>query len=303
MIDGALLHLPGIGPEKRRALYQRGIHTWSDLLDEEESGLPGLAAASPLAEAIHESRRAAGNGDIGWMVRRFHRADHWRILDRYHREATFIDIETDGLEADSRITLIICFNGDGIRTYVQGRNLDDVLDELDRTRLFVSFNGASFDLPRIENAFRIPPISIPHIDLRWVMTHAGFQGGLKSIEKKLGITRPRDLVGSDGAEAVWLWNRWKETGNPELLTKLIRYCAADVVTLRILAENIAGIVDGTPPQGFDNHPLWQLLPEEPDIRPPVPVQNQVLHPAEAETGTDPAEERLRRHHRRRKAQG
>ena len=63
-------------------------------------------------------------------------------------------------------------------------------------------------------------------------------GGLKQVEQTLGISRPADLEGVDGAEAVWLWYRWHHYGDKAAREKLLRYCGADVLALKIVCATL-----------------------------------------------------------------
>ncbi len=78
-----------------------------------------------------------------------------------------------------------------------------------------------------------------HVDLRYALRKIGLSGGLKHIEKKVGISRGDDLEGVDGYEAVKLWHRY-ERGDEAALDKLIRYNIEDVVNLKTLMEKAYG---------------------------------------------------------------
>jgi len=93
--------------------------------------------------------------------------------------------------------------------------------------LLVSFNGNSFDIPFLENTFNLPEIGCPHVDLRWIAYYFGFSGGLKNIERILGIQRPHELTDVDGSEAVLLYNLYRK-GDTSALNTLLKYCQVDV---------------------------------------------------------------------------
>ncbi|MCP5488417.1 MAG: ribonuclease H-like domain-containing protein [Verrucomicrobia bacterium] len=290
LTSGALRHLPGIGPEREKRLRASGIRTWDDLLRERPGHLPGLGITDRLHDAVQQSREALNARDLGALTGLLARADHWRLLHDFAAEATYLDIETTG-QQQAEITVVVCLHRGELHTFVQGENLDMLLDLLDDTRLLVTFNGASFDLPQIVDYFHIPPLTLPHIDLRWVCYHAGLSGGLKHIERAVGIQRPHDLVGTDGAEAVWLWDRWCTTRQPELRTKLLRYCAADVIALDLLREQLLErILPGSCPARpvRTNADLWRLLPE----------QDAVIQPAVKGLGPLPSASPLSQRHAR-----
>ena len=62
----------------------------------------------------------------------------------------------------------------------------------------VTFNGSGFDLRFLKNTFPelvLPPI---HIDLRWISRRLGYSGGLKELERSLGIARKSEVAQMDG---------------------------------------------------------------------------------------------------------
>ncbi|HMP96101.1 MAG TPA: ribonuclease H-like domain-containing protein [Kiritimatiellia bacterium] len=255
-LEGALRHLPGFGPKKIAALQEQGAGDWSQLLEMHQQ-LPGLACDKPAwVTAIQRDRDAAARGDLRALVASLHRADHWRILADFPDQAAYVDIETSGDQAHPEITVVAVNYRGRVFTFTAERDLHRFLDLLDTLSLLVTFNGASFDIPQLEAHFHIPMNDIAHIDLRWSCYHAGLKGGLKEIERQFGLIRPPDLLGVDGAEADWLWRRWKMTGQPHLVAKLIRYCAADVVGLEHLAHRLIAQCTGRPPPDYS----WDTLP-------------------------------------------
>jgi uncharacterized protein YprB with RNaseH-like and TPR domain len=74
-----------------------------------------------------------------------------------------------------------------------------------------------------------------HIDLRFVLASLGHRGGLKAIERRLGLSRDASIEGVDGFEAVMLWHRARR-GDRAALEKLLLYNLTDVVNLVELAE-------------------------------------------------------------------
>ena len=74
-----------------------------------------------------------------------------------------------------------------------------------------------------------------HIDLRWVSRRLGFSGGLKEVEKALGICRSSSIADVSGYEATVLWAQYLR-GDKAALGKLIEYNTADVVHLKAMME-------------------------------------------------------------------
>lgn len=233
MLRGALLHLPGIGPIRAERLRALGVRQWSDLGPLPPPGLRmGAAAWEALLAQVACCDSAFACGDIGFFARGLCGPDLWRVLAAFSERAAFVDIETDGLGGSARVTVIACLWKGRLYTYVQNENLDEFLDLIQHVELMVTFNGACFDVPMILRCYHIPELPCSHVDLRRVCYHAGRRGGLKAVESQLGLQRPPDLVGVDGAEAVEMWLRWQRQHSRADRDLLVRYCAADAVTLR-----------------------------------------------------------------------
>ncbi|MFO7820774.1 MAG: ribonuclease H-like domain-containing protein [Lentisphaeria bacterium] len=259
MIQSAFRHLPGIGPERLSRLEEAGIRDWGHLAFQSGTLLSmGERAWNQLLAALDECSRAYEAGDLSFFVDSLDTRDHWRILAKYFERATFFDIETTGVDCDSEITVIACYHRGRYCRFFNGENLEEFLDLLEDVELLVSFNGNSFDVPKVERAFNIPGIPCPHLDLRWVCYHQGLRGGLKKIETRLGILRPPDLAFVDGAEAVWLWQRYEQTGDPRLRARLERYCCADAGGLYILAAELLKKM-GCTVDGQSGSSVWSEL--------------------------------------------
>ena len=62
------------------------------------------------------------------------------------------------------------------------------------------------------------------------------KGGLKVVERKLGIGR--NLEGIDGFVAVRLWSDYVNGNDEDALNTLLEYNKEDVVNLRILRQKL-----------------------------------------------------------------
>ncbi len=241
MITETFLHIPGIGPKTAGRLHEAGIRSWRDAMKRPEAVPLRGARLDRALRALEASDAAFRNDDIGFFVERFRPAEHWRILGTYLGRTSFFDIETSGLSRyEAEITVVVCFHRGRYHRFVRGENLEEFLDLLDEVDLLVSFNGNCFDIPFVEDAYRIPALPCPHVDLRWVAYHAGLRGSLDRVEEACGITRPPDVAGIDGVQAVILWNAWKRRGDRRARDLLLDYCTADVEALRRVAEVIVG---------------------------------------------------------------
>jgi len=157
-----------------------------------------------------------------------------------NRETVFLDIETTGLSPKySSITIIGLFDGIETKTMIKGINLDipALRKELEKYKLIVTFNGASFDIPFIEKQFPGLLPNIPNLDLRTTANKIGLTGGLKKIEKHLGIKRRKIVDEFHGGDALTLWKMYRATGNDYYLKLLVEYNEEDIINLKKLAEH------------------------------------------------------------------
>jgi hypothetical protein len=158
----------------------------------------------------------------------------------------YLDIETTGLDRYyNDITTIALYDGESIQTYVQGHNLEDFIEDIQKYKVIVSYNGKSFDIPFIERYFNIR-LDHAHIDLRYILYSLGFKGGLKGCERQLGMNRG-DLSDIDGFFAVLLWDEYQRTGDQKVLDTLLAYNIQDTINLENLMVTAYNIkLKGTP---------------------------------------------------------
>lgn len=258
--------LPGIGAARADALRREGCCCWTDLLNARRPmRILDCCAWDETRVAAEAALRALESDDAAYFTKRLSSRERWRVLAHWFDRASFFDIETSGLEIDSIVTLVCCWHGDQPLRFLADENLDGFLDLLDDVKLLVSFNGASFDVPRVLSRFHIPELPCAHVDLRWLCHHTGWRGGLKNIERKLGLRRPSDLEGLGGAEAVWLWQAWADRQDERARRTLERYCSADTAMLKLLAARLCALhgVAVTPPEEAG---IWQRIDEAmPDL--------------------------------------
>ena len=215
-----------------------GLHSWSDCLQAPDNLPFSGQKRDQFLEQLETSRIALEENNIDYLVKRLPSREHWRLLATYFDQATYFDIETTGLSSyDSIITVIVAYQKGQLHTFLFEENLDDFLELVERSTLLVAFNGNSFDIPFVENAFNIPDIGCPYIDLRWICYHLGYQGGLKSIERELHIKRPQEIRSIDGFEAISLFLDW-QNGDQQAKEKLVKYCKADVLSTYLVAQQI-----------------------------------------------------------------
>jgi len=160
----------------------------------------------------------------------------WRTYRNFQKSACFFDIETTGLDKQrNKVTTVSVYRNGESKTFVRGQDLtaENLRKEFHKASVIVSFNGKMFDRPFLEHNFDVN-INNPHIDLMHTCKRINLSGGLKKIEKELGIER--DLEDIDGREAIRLWKKYEKNGNEQALNKLIKYNQYDTENLQQLLE-------------------------------------------------------------------
>lgn len=262
MLINTFIHIQGIGPRTESDLWQSGILDWHDFLDNTPAKVsPGRAAY--IADALKDS--LANEANPGYFSRLLPAAQQWRLFADFRKTTAYLDIETTGLGDSCEITTIALYDGESIRYYVQGANLDDFPADLAEYQVIVSYNGKSFDIPVIERYFGLT-VDQAHLDLRYLLHNLGFKGGLKRCEIQLGLSRD-ELDGVDGYTAVLLWNFYRRTGEQRALETLLAYNIMDTVNLEsLLVEVYNRNLARTPfrPERTLPAPARPLIPFEPD---------------------------------------
>jgi hypothetical protein len=232
MLENSFIHIPGIGETTERRLWEKGIFDWQTFLRSSQSPLsPGKdAIAREMLQKSLEHRE-----DASFFAEIFPQREMWRLFQAFKAGCVYLDIETSaGIGGCDEITVIGIYDGNEVKSFINGIDLDAFEIEIARYDMVVTFNGTCFDLPYIRRAF--PSISLPkvHVDLRFLMGRLGYRGGLKKIERDCGIVRDRDIADMGGLEAVWLWRDYLD-GDASALERLVRYNRADIVNLEPLA--------------------------------------------------------------------
>lgn len=235
MLEKTFCHVKGITIAFERLLWESGIEHWDDFLEKESQlcAFPRNKLDKIKAE-LPASKDAFHRKNIRYFQDMLHPREHWRLVEM--GKVGFVDIETTGLSRWSdEITVIGVYDDEVSHLYVNGKNLLDAKAKLKEFDIVVTFNGKQFDVPFIERHFSCT-YDFAHLDLRYLLREIGYQGGLKSIERQLGIRRDSSLEGVDGFEAVNLWHRYKR-GNHEALLKLLKYNEQDIVNLSTLLKH------------------------------------------------------------------
>lgn len=247
MLSGSFIFAKGMTEELERALWGHGITSWALARThaDEVAGVVGSARAQKLLEAIAQAERAQEAGDAAWFKASWPEKELWRLWDGYADPAriALVDIETTGLTPGyDQITVIGLADAGSARAFVAGRPqagdepLERFREAIRPYRLLVTFNGVNFDAPFIERAFREHGFrfDLPHLDLLYPARALGLTGGLKDMEKQLGIVRPDEIKDIRGGEAIQLWGQWR-AGDANAYRRLVTYCKADCTNLAAFA--------------------------------------------------------------------
>lgn len=114
----------------------------------------------------------------------------------------------------------------------------NILKTLEGVSSIYTYNGNRFDLPVIaKNTGLKLSDKFKTCDLMYDCWSKNLYGGLKLVEKALGIKRI--LEGMDGHDALDLWERYIWFKDKDALKKLLKYNEEDVVNLKTLRQRLS----------------------------------------------------------------
>lgn len=234
MLTRTFIHLPGIGPRTEFRLWWEGIEDWRAAL---EAGPPqgfGPRRWDELRRLVSECLRSLQIGEHRFFAASMPGRYHWRAWPDFRGRVAYLDIETTGTGPWAEVTVVGVYDGIRVHTFIYGDNLDLLPEFLEDFAVLVTYNGCCFDIPFLRRRFPGLVLHQLHFDLRYGLAAVGLRGGLKAIERQLGLARDEDIRELDGEDAVRLWNDYVR-GDDAALDLLVRYNAADVVNLEPLA--------------------------------------------------------------------
>jgi len=273
MLQNTFCHINGIGIKTEARLWKAGIRSWGDWHEPKGVAL-SKRSRMEIPRIFEDSLDALERRDPSFFGDRLTSSDQWRIFADFRKTTAYLDIETTGLGNEADITTISLYDGKEIFYYINGKNLDDFIEDIYQYDVVVTYNGKSFDVPFIENYFRIR-LNHAHIDLRYVLAKLGLKGGLKGCEKMLGINRGA-LDGVDGSFAVHLWHHYETYNDEKALHTLLAYNIEDTVNLeKLLVEAWNRNLAATP---FADE-LYLPYPPEPQLlfQPDIELVERIKH--------------------------
>jgi uncharacterized protein YprB with RNaseH-like and TPR domain len=159
-------------------------------------------------------------------------------------EKAYLDIET---AYSGHITVLGIFRPPDSLIQVIHPDITEssLLEALDGAEEVITYWGHRFDLPVID---RLLGVNLRDMfqsrDLADHCHRHGLYGGLKVVERVLGIGRQTE--GIDGMDAMRLWEQWCQ-GDRRALKTLLKYNEEDVVNLYLLEKELRHLdVDGQP---------------------------------------------------------
>ena len=238
MIENTFQIAPGIGAKKERDIWDSGVLNWDDFL-----GADCICGMKDVKKRrcdgyLEEAKGLLKDRDSRGLCDLLKKGEEWRLYGDFMKDTAYLDIETDGLERDSLVTVVTVHRRKGTVTLTHGIDLnpETLQDALDGCKLLVTFNGKCFDVPVLRYSFPTVDLDIPHFDLRYGCAKLKLRGGLKPIERMVGISREDEISDVDGEEAVRLWKNWERHGDSESLRILTEYNRADTINLEALSD-------------------------------------------------------------------
>jgi uncharacterized protein len=230
MIKNSFIFLEKIGKNAEQNIWQQGIPDWQDFI--KAGKIKGISKIKKhyYNRKLKEAQQALADNNPSYFIGKLPQVQMWRLYNGYRDETCFLDIEVDGC---GKIILVGISNYYNTNMFVRGVNLEKSLieKELSKYKVIITFNGGAFDLPKLKKELSIK-VNVPHIDLKPLCVNLGLSGGLKEVEKKLGLGRPNHLYGNP----VDLWKAFHASGDREYLDLLIDYNKED-------CENLKGVMN------------------------------------------------------------
>lgn len=153
----------------------------------------------------------------------------------------YLDIETDERNA---VTVVGLYRPDRGIVQLVGDEIsrDALLAALEGVDIIVTYNGSRFDIPVLEKRLGVDlRTRFASLDLMYECWRRRLFGGLKAVERRLGIGR--GVADVDGREAMRLWRRHIDENDASALDVLVAYNRDDVLNLVELERKLAEIAE------------------------------------------------------------
>lgn len=240
MLTSSFIFLPGVGPTTERRWWGEGLLDWDLFLN--HASVPGLSANRKhwYDGELRTARHRLDSGHFHSVAKQLPRREHWRLYETCRSRTVYLDIETTGsTPGPGDVTVVGLHRNSTTVSLVRDENLtsERIQMELDQCDLLVTFFGSVFDVPYLQATFpmlRFPPL---HFDLCFGARRLAMRGGLKHLERELGIDRQGSISNLNGFDAVQLWLAWRR-GDAMARETLLTYNRADAENLVVLADRL-----------------------------------------------------------------
>jgi len=152
-----------------------------------------------------------------------------------------VDIETTRFNGPiSIIGLYKPTSGEvNVTQLIRGKNLTvkNLKNAIIGCKLFITYNGFKFDIPKIREEFPAVLPKIPILDLYLFAKKINYQTDLKTLENTFNIERMDSKLSRKGI-SVKLWNKHKRYNDEYALKTLLDFNKEDTINLYPLAEKI-----------------------------------------------------------------
>jgi uncharacterized protein len=236
LLRQTFIHISGIGHETEASLWKQGCNSWSHYLEDVRRFKIGTADREFVRKQLMSSVASLDAGRHQFFAHALGMKEAWRAFPEFRSSCVYLDIETDGGQNGAAITVIGLYDGSTFQCLVKGDNLENFRDIISHYSMIVTFFGTGYDLPMLQKRFLGLRFDQIHLDLCPTLNRIGVKGGLKKIEKQLGIIRSAETEGLNGYDAILLWRQFERNRDDSALQRLIAYNREDVVNLERLAE-------------------------------------------------------------------
>lgn len=233
-LQHSFIPVDGVGQQTERDLWRAGCTDW----DAFDPDAVGEKTGERIEQFVNIAADRLDRGDARFFDAALPSGERWRLYEDFRDTTCFLDIETTGLDHDrNRVTTVSLHQGDETTTLVRGDDLNRgrLRAELSAADVLCTYNGARFDVPFLETSFDLE-ITTPHLDALYPCRRLDLTGGLKTVERRLGLER--SLPDLDGRDAVRLWHE-HERGEDGALETLIEYNQADTRNLQVVMDRVA----------------------------------------------------------------
>jgi len=240
MIKNSFIFLEGVSHTSEKNLKKQRIKTWNDFLEKKHIKGMGKVRKGYYDRKLLEAKENLIKNNSSYFINKLPQSETWRLYNYFRDEACFLDIEISNVD-DGFITLIGIYDGIETKTMIKNVNLDTnkLKQELEKYKLIVTFNGATFDIPFIKKKYPNLLPNIPNFDLRTACNRIGLKGGLKQIEAQLKIKRQNNIVEKMyNGDPFKLWKMFQASGDKYYLKLLIEYNEEDIINLKSIADHV-----------------------------------------------------------------